>query len=187
MMADVLTKSLSYETFARHSSYLKGVIFPELENLLSVPRSGAERLFYSRRGRHRRAAHWAVLSGLAETRKETHIKKSKSHKRKEKDTNHVRHPTKDSARGAQCAARRSPTEKRRYRGPGQHARAAARTTLRAEVQMASAAPSEPADGEFIKQCSFSKGEWADEYIQWMWVSATFTSSSRRPVTWASTR
>ena len=31
MVADVLTKSLSYDTFARHSSYLKGVIFPELE------------------------------------------------------------------------------------------------------------------------------------------------------------
>ena len=31
MVADVLTKSLSYETFARHSSYPKGVIFPELE------------------------------------------------------------------------------------------------------------------------------------------------------------
>ena len=31
---------------------------------LSVPRSGAERRFYSRGGRHRRAAHWAVLSGL---------------------------------------------------------------------------------------------------------------------------
>ena len=29
--------------------------------------------------------------------------------------------------------------------------------------MASAASSEPADGELIKQCSFSKGEWADEY------------------------
>ena len=28
--------------------------------------------------------------------------------------------------------------------------------------MASAAPSEPSDGELIKQCSFSKGEWADE-------------------------
>ena len=28
--------------------------------------------------------------------------------------------------------------------------------------MASAASSEPADGELIKQCSFSKGEWADE-------------------------
>ena len=31
MVADVLTKSLSYDTFARHSSYLKGVISPELE------------------------------------------------------------------------------------------------------------------------------------------------------------
>ena len=31
MVADVLTKSLSYEPFARYSSYLKGVIFPELE------------------------------------------------------------------------------------------------------------------------------------------------------------
>ena len=29
--------------------------------------------------------------------------------------------------------------------------------------MASAASSEPADGELTKQCSFSKGEWADEY------------------------
>ena len=29
--------------------------------------------------------------------------------------------------------------------------------------MASAASSEPADGELIKQCAFSKGEWADEY------------------------
>ena len=29
--------------------------------------------------------------------------------------------------------------------------------------MASAASSEPFDGELIKQCSFSKGEWADEY------------------------
>ena len=29
--------------------------------------------------------------------------------------------------------------------------------------MASAASSEPPDGELIKQCSFSKGEWADEY------------------------
>ena len=29
--------------------------------------------------------------------------------------------------------------------------------------MASAASSEPSDGELIKQCSFSKGEWADEY------------------------
>ena len=78
---------------------------------LSVPRSGAERRFYSRGGRHRRAAHWAVLSGLDVTHKETHIEKSKSHKRREKDTNRVRYPTKDSARGAQCAARRSPTQK----------------------------------------------------------------------------
>ena len=31
MVADVLTKALAYETFARHSSYMKGVIFPELE------------------------------------------------------------------------------------------------------------------------------------------------------------
>ena len=45
-------------------------------------------------------AHWAVLPGLAVTHKETHIEKSKSHnKRKKKDTNHVRYPTKDSARG----------------------------------------------------------------------------------------
>ena len=29
--------------------------------------------------------------------------------------------------------------------------------------MASAASSEPSDGELIKQCSFSKGEWAEEY------------------------
>ena len=29
--------------------------------------------------------------------------------------------------------------------------------------MASAASSEPADGELVKQCSFSKGEWAVEY------------------------
>ena len=29
--------------------------------------------------------------------------------------------------------------------------------------MASAASSEPSDGELIKQCSFSKGEWALEY------------------------
>ena len=29
--------------------------------------------------------------------------------------------------------------------------------------MASAASSEPADGELTKQCSFSKGEWADDY------------------------
>ena len=28
--------------------------------------------------------------------------------------------------------------------------------------MASAAPSGPSDGELIKQCSFSKGEWDDE-------------------------
>ena len=109
-------------------------------------------------------AHWAVLPGLVVTHKETHIEKSKSHnKRREKDTNRVRYPTKDSARGAQCAARRSPTEKRRYRGPGQHARAAARTALRAEVQIAPAASSEPADGELLKQCSFSKRERADEY------------------------
>ena len=31
MVADVLTKPLSYEVFARHSSYMKGAIFPELE------------------------------------------------------------------------------------------------------------------------------------------------------------
>ena len=45
------------------------------------------------------------------THKKTHIEKSKSHKRREKDTSRVRYPTKDSARGAQCAARRSPTQK----------------------------------------------------------------------------
>ena len=31
MVADVLTKPLSYEAFARHSSYMKGAIFPEME------------------------------------------------------------------------------------------------------------------------------------------------------------
>ena len=31
MVADVLTKPLAYETFARHSSYMKGMVFPELE------------------------------------------------------------------------------------------------------------------------------------------------------------
>ena len=31
MVADVLTKPLAYETFARHSSYIKGTVFPELE------------------------------------------------------------------------------------------------------------------------------------------------------------
>ena len=30
MVADVLTKPLSYEAFARHSSYTKGAIFPEM-------------------------------------------------------------------------------------------------------------------------------------------------------------
>jgi len=29
--------------------------------------------------------------------------------------------------------------------------------------MASAASSEPADGELIKQCSFSKGDWNEDY------------------------
>ena len=92
-------------------------------------------------------AHWAVLPGLVVTHKETHIEKSKSHnKRKKKDTNHVRYPTKDSARGAQCAARRSPTQKHRERGPRQHARAAARAPLRTEVQMALAASSKVGRG-----------------------------------------
>ena len=54
-------------------------------------------------------------------------------------------------------------KKRRFRGPGQRARAAAGTALRAERTMASAASSEPSDGELLKQCSFSKGEWAGEY------------------------
>ena len=40
---------------------------------LSVPRSGAERRLYSRGGRHRRAAHWAVLSGLVVAHKGTRI------------------------------------------------------------------------------------------------------------------
>ena len=31
MVADVLTKPLSYEAFARHSSFMKGAIFPEME------------------------------------------------------------------------------------------------------------------------------------------------------------
>ena len=41
--------------------------------------------------------------------------------------------------------------------------------------MASAASSEPADGELIKQCSFSKGEWADEYPVDMGFGKTSTS------------
>ena len=41
--------------------------------------------------------------------------------------------------------------------------AAAGTAFRAERTMASVAPSEPPDGELTKQCSFSKGGWADEY------------------------
>ena len=31
MVADVLTKPLSYEAFARHSSYMKGAIFLEMK------------------------------------------------------------------------------------------------------------------------------------------------------------
>ena len=45
------------------------------------------------------------LACLAVTHKVTHIEQPKSHKRKKKDTNHVRYPTKDSARGAQCTHR----------------------------------------------------------------------------------
>ena len=48
---------------------------------------------------------------LKVTHQKTHIEKSKSHKRKKKVRTHVRYPIKDSARGAQCAARRSPTKK----------------------------------------------------------------------------
>ena len=29
MVADVLTKALAYEAFARHATYLKGVVFPQ--------------------------------------------------------------------------------------------------------------------------------------------------------------
>ena len=48
---------------------------------------------------------------LGATHQKTHIENSESHKRNKKVTAHVRYPTKDSARGAQCAARRSPTQK----------------------------------------------------------------------------
>ena len=30
MVADVLTKPLAYDTFARHGSYMKGIVFPEM-------------------------------------------------------------------------------------------------------------------------------------------------------------
>ena len=46
------------------ASYFPKTRWGESQNQtrLSVLRSGAERHFYSRGGRHRRAAHWAVLS-----------------------------------------------------------------------------------------------------------------------------
>ena len=50
---------------------------------LSARRSGAERRFYSRGGRHRRAAHWAVLSGIDVTHKKP-TSKNRSHTREER-------------------------------------------------------------------------------------------------------
>ena len=55
------------------------------QNRLSVPRSGAERRFYSRGGRHRRAAHWAVLSFLDVTHRKP-TSKNRSHTREERKT-----------------------------------------------------------------------------------------------------
>ena len=103
------------------------------------------------------------LPACCDSQRNPHRKIGSHTTRKKKDTNHVRYPTKDSARGAQCAARRSPTEKRRYRGPGQHARAAARTALRAEVQMLRQRHQNRLMENSSSSAPFQKGSVADEY------------------------
>ena len=42
MVADIFTKALSYDAFARHASYLKGVVFPEMAKRARKRKAGHE-------------------------------------------------------------------------------------------------------------------------------------------------
>ena len=154
---------------------------------LSVPRSGAERRFYSRGGGHRRAAHWAVLSGLAVTHKKP-TSKNRSHTREERKTRtasaiqqkiaHVGLSAPHDGAQLKIADSEGPgsthDERRQGRrfGPGFK-------WLRRRHQ------------NQLMENSLSNAPFQKEsglmMIQWIWVSATSISSSRRPRTRASAR
>ena len=148
-------------------------------NRLSVPRSGAERRFYSRGGRHRRAAHWAVLSCLdVAHRKPT--SKNRSHTREERKTRtayaiqqKIAHvglsAPHDGAqlKNADSGGLGSTRERRQGRRFGPRFK-----WLRRRHQnqlMGNSSSSAP----FQKRSGLLS-------TQWMWVSTTSTSSSRRP-------
>ena len=146
---------------------------------LSVPRSGAERRFYSRGGRHRRAAHWAVLSCLDVTHRKP-TSKNRSHTREERKTRtayaiqqKIAHvglsAPHDGAqlKNADSGGPGSTRERRQGRRFGPRFK-----WLRRRHQnrlMGNSSSSAP----------FQKGSGLRS-TQWMWVSTTSTSSSRRP-------
>ena len=43
MVGDIFTKALAYEAFARHASYLKGQLFPELQAVQANAQSARKR------------------------------------------------------------------------------------------------------------------------------------------------
>ena len=99
---------------------------------ISIPRSGAELRFYSRGGRHRRAAHWAVLSVAWGDSPENPTSKIRSHtreRRKSRPTSAIQQKIAHvelSAPHDGAQLKRAGSEE-----AGSHARAAARAALRA--------------------------------------------------------
>ena len=139
-----------------------------------------------RGGRHRRAAHWAMLSGLAVTHKKP-TSKNRSHTREERKTRtayaikqKIAHvglsAPHDGAqlKNADIAALSSTHERRQGLRFGPRFKSLRRRHQNRLMENSSSTAS------FQKESGLMS-------IQWMRVSATSISSSRRPRTWASTR